>query len=321
MRVVTPRDAWTVRAASPTSMRQGPSRSTGRSARGARADGTVTLTGQGLDAPGLSVSFGGEPVALVPSAVTSTTAIVTVPSRGALPRVVTVTASQGTASVGLQEGTPQTLPVSRDTIERTVSRRDGRARGRRPTASRCSGVRRRAGGPATSVQGETRLRFISPPGASGPASDLHVQAASDPENEAVLPAAFRYEAPLMLGQVEPAQGAIAGGTLVTLRGEGLERAPTVTFGGEPARDVQRVDVHTLTCRTPPSSMGTVEVAVTRGSARPCCPKGSPSSTHVALAACRARLHRHAQRHGAGLLVWFIWSAGAWSEGDARHGLR
>jgi hypothetical protein len=71
----------------------------------------------------------------------------------------------------------------------------------------------------------------------------------------------------MLGQAEPAQGAIAGGTLVTLRGEGFGEGTTVTLGGQPARDIQVVDAHTLTCRTPPSSMGAVEIAVTRGSSR------------------------------------------------------
>jgi len=269
VRVVTPREAWTVRGGFTYVDAAGSFALYGVFPHvGARVDGTVTLTGQGLDAPGLSVAFGGEPVAVAPGAVTPTTAIVAVPSRGTLPRIVTVTATQGPASASLQDGytfrlalaavTPSSGPLQGGT--------DSLLEGAQlPPDARVSVGALEA--LSASVESETRLRLTSPPGASGPASDLHVQSASDPENEAVLPAAFQYEAPLMLGQVEPAQGAIAGGTLVTLRGEGLEAGTTVTFGGEPARDVQRVDVHTLTCRTPPSSLGTVEVAAVRGSSR------------------------------------------------------
>jgi len=267
--VVTPRESWAVRGGFTYADASGPFALYGIFPHvGAREDGTVTLTGQGLDAPGLTVNFGGEPVAVAAGAVTSTTAIVTVPPRGALPRIVTVTATQGTASVSLQDAYTFRLSLAAVTPPRGPLQGGTNAllEGAQlpPDARVMVGALEAL---STSVEGETRLRFTSPPGASGPASDLHVQAASDPENEAVLPSAFHYEAPLMLGQVEPAQGAIAGDTLVTLRGDGFEDGTTVTFGGEPAHDVQRVDVHTLICRTPPSSMGTVEVAVTRGNSR------------------------------------------------------
>lgn len=275
VRIVTPRESWQVRGGFTYVDAEGPFALYAVFPHvGARPDGTVTLTGQGLDAPGLSVSFGGQPVAVVSSAGTSTTAVVTVPPRGALPRIVTVTAAQGTASASLRDGytfklalasvTPSSGPLAGGTdvlVEGTQLPPDARVSVGAMTA------------PAASVEGESRLHLTTPPGASGPASDLHVQAASDPENEAVLPAAFRYEAPLLLGQVEPSQGAIAGGTLVTLRGDGFEEGTTATFGGEPARDVQRVDVHTLTCRTPPASLGTVEVAVLRGNSRAVLPQG------------------------------------------------
>lgn len=267
VRIVTPREDWRVRGGFTYVDGTGPFALYGVFPRvGAREDGTVTLMGQGLDAPGLAVSFGGEPVA--PGTVTRTTAVVTVPPRGALPRTVTVAATDGAASASLPGGytfrlslvgaTPSSGPVTGGTevlldganlpLDAVVFM----------GASEASPV---------SVSGETRLRLFAPPGASGPASDILVRAASDPENEALLPRAFQYEAPLMLGQLEPARGAIAGGTLVTLRGQGFREGTTVTFGGEPARDVQVVDSHTLTCRTPPSSPGVVEAAVTRGGAR------------------------------------------------------
>lgn len=267
VRIVTPRESWSVRGGFTYVDATGPFALYGVFPHvGARVDGTVTLTGQGLDTPGLSVSFGGEPVAL--GTVTGTTAVVTVPPRGALPRIVTVTATQGTTSASLPDGytfrlslagaTPSSGPVQGGT--------DVLLDGVNLPSDAMVSVGAREAMPI-SVSSETRLRLTSPPGASGPASDIHVRAASDPENEALLPTAFQYEAPLMLGQAEPAQGAIAGGTLVTLRGDGFGEGTTITFGGEPAREVQVVDAHTLTCRTPPSSMGAVEIAVTRGGAR------------------------------------------------------
>ncbi len=267
VRIVTPRDTWTVRGGFTYADAAGPFALYSVVPHvGTRADGTVTLTGQGLDVPGLSVSFGGEPAAL--GTVTPTTAVVTVPPRGALPRVVTVVATQGMASASLPDSYAYRLSLS------AVTPPNGPVQGGTevlldganlpPDAVAYVGSLEASG---ISVLSETRLRLASPLGASGPASDLRVQAASDPENEAVLPAAFQYEAPLMLGQVEPAQGAIAGGTLVTVWGDGFGEGTTLTLGGKPARDLQVVGPHTLTCRTPPSSMGAVEVAVARGSAR------------------------------------------------------
>jgi hypothetical protein len=267
VRIVTPRESWSVRDGFTYADATGSFALYGIFPHvGARADGTVTLTGQGLDAPGLSVSFGGEPVPL--GAVTRNTAVVTVPPRGALPRIITVTATQGTTSASLPDGYTFRLSLA------AVAPSSGSIQGGTdvlldgadlpPDAMVFVGAREAA---SISVSSETRLRFTSPPGSSGPASDIHVRAASDPENEALLPAAFRYEAPLMLGQAEPAQGAIAGGTLITLQGDGFGEGTTVTLGGEPARDVQVVDAHTITCRTPPSRMGAVEIAVTRGASR------------------------------------------------------
>jgi hypothetical protein len=273
VRIITPRESWTVRGGFTYADASGSFALYGVFPHvGTRADGTVTLTGQGLDMPGVSVSFGGEPVALGP--VTATTAVVSVPPRGALPRVVSVTAAQGTASTSLRDGYTFRLSLS------AVAPSNGPVQGGTevlldganlpPDAAAYVGAPEASG---VSVSSETRLHLITPPGASGPASDLRVQSASDPENEAILPVAFQYEAPLMLGQVEPAQGAIAGGTLVTVRGEGFGEGTTVTFDGKPARDLQVVDSHTLTCRTPPSSMGAVEVAVARGTARVVRPEG------------------------------------------------
>lgn len=238
---------------------------------GTKADGTVTLTGSGLDAPGLAVSFGGTPAPLVRA--TPTTATVTVPTQAALPRLVTVSATAGAASATLPNGytfrlslaqvTPATGPSAGGaavTAEGTFIPPDAVVRVGALEAS------------AVTVLTEERLRFTTPPGGAG-AHALHVFAASDPENEVLLPGSFAYESPLTLAQVEPARGAIAGGTRVTVRGAGFSEGTTVTFGGEPATDVQVVDAHTLTCRTPPSRLqAPVAVAVTRAATRSALPE-------------------------------------------------
>jgi hypothetical protein len=267
VRVLTPRDEWTARGGFTYVDASGAFALHGLFPHvGTRADGTVTLTGQGLDAPGLSVSFGGEPAVL--GAVTSTTAVVSVPARGVLPRVVTVTATQGTTDASLPGA--YTFQLALSALTPTSGPAQGGTSGVLDGANLPPDAVVRVGAfeaTGVSVPSEARLHFTTPTGASGPAHGLHVHAASDPENEALLPAAFTYEAPLSLGQVQPARGAIAGGTLLTLRGTGFGAGLTVTFGGTPARDVQVLDTHTLSCRTPSSNVGTAEVAVERGGAR------------------------------------------------------
>ncbi|MCC7186985.1 MAG: IPT/TIG domain-containing protein, partial [Acidobacteria bacterium] len=85
----------------------------------------------------------------------------------------------------------------------------------------------------------------------------------DPENEAVLQDGFLYEAPLAIGRVQPDRGAIAGNTLVTVRGAGFGDATVVFFGADRAKDLKVIDAHTLTCRTPKGTVGTVDVRVQR----------------------------------------------------------
>ncbi|WP_224362419.1 IPT/TIG domain-containing protein [Hyalangium versicolor] len=267
VRIVTPRDTWTARGGFTYVEASGPFALYGVFPHvGTRPDGTVTLTGQGLDKPGLSVSFGGEQVVL--GAVTPTTAVVTVPPRGVLPRVVPVAATNGTENASLVNGYTFRLSLSSATPSSGPTRGGTEVQvdgvNLPPDARAYVGAIEASG---VSIASENQLRLTSPFGASGPASDIRVQSANDPENEAVLSTAFQYEAPVMLGQVEPARGAIAGGTLVTVRGDGFGEGTAVTLGGQPAREVQIVDAHTLTCRTPPANMGTVEVAVARGIAR------------------------------------------------------
>ncbi|MCI0569276.1 MAG: IPT/TIG domain-containing protein [Myxococcaceae bacterium] len=112
----------------------------------------------------------------------------------------------------------------------------------------------------------TQATFLTPLGSSGSGvQDVWVRSAADPENEAVLPDAFTYAlAPASIGRVQPDRGAIPGGTLVTVLGDGFgAEGMVVDFGQWRAKDVKVLDVHTLTCRIPKAEVGTVDVAVQR----------------------------------------------------------
>ncbi|MFP2928048.1 IPT/TIG domain-containing protein [Pyxidicoccus sp. 3LG] len=267
--VVTPRGTWTVRNG--FTYVDVPPRGTITLLGvfphvGTRADGTVTLTGNGLHTLGLVVSFGSTTAPLVNA--TPTMATVTVPDRGSLPRTVTVSVRAGDVSATLVDGYTFRLTLSQ------VTPATGPSAGGIPVVLTgeslpLDAVVRVGALEATSVTTptESRLHFTTPPGGAG-VHALHVVSASDPEDEALLPDAFTYEAPLMLARLEPARGAIAGGTRVTVRGVGFGEGTTVTFGGEPTTEVQVVDRHTLTCRTPSSrTQGPVEVSVSRGATR------------------------------------------------------
>ncbi|WP_426744599.1 IPT/TIG domain-containing protein [Myxococcus faecalis] len=274
IRIVTPRGTWTVRQGfayvddSPSA----PLALHGVFPRvGARDDGTVTLMGTSLDAPDLSVTFDAVQAQLVSA--TATTATVRVPPRETLPRTVSVSVQSGAMSASLTQGYTFRLALDQVTPDHgpatggTQARLTGTALP--PDAVVHVGA---LSAPQVTESSETELRFLTPPGGAGPHS-LHVSSASDPENEALLPASFTYEAALTLSQVEPSRGAVAGGARVTVRGAGFVDGTSVTFGGEPATDVLIHDAHTLTCRIPASRIqGPVEVAVVHGSQRSALPE-------------------------------------------------
>ena len=70
-----------------------------------------------------------------------------------------------------------------------------------------------------------------------------------------------------IARVTPELGPVAGGTRVTVIGSGFEAGATVTFGGQPATGVQTVGGATISCVTPPGTIGPVEVVVTQSGGR------------------------------------------------------
>jgi len=70
-----------------------------------------------------------------------------------------------------------------------------------------------------------------------------------------------FAEPPSLASVFPASGSEAGGTTVTLTGANFAEGIRVRFGGVLATDVALSSENTLTCKSPPSSLGTVSVEV------------------------------------------------------------
>jgi hypothetical protein len=222
----------------------------------------VTLVGQGLDVAGLAVSFGGVAATVVSQSANE--AHVTVPARGSGSRKVSVTATGGSLNGTLAGGYTYRLELT------SIAPSRGPAAGGTVAAVVGSGLPADAqvflGSAAALVNGavaDTGFSLTTPQGSGGAASALRVFEAADPENEAVLADAFTFDEPLSIGRVQPERGAIAGATLVTVRGAGFGDATVVTFGANHAKDVKIVDTHTLTCRTPKGDVGAVDVGVER----------------------------------------------------------
>lgn len=259
--VTAPSSTWTVKRGFAYADASGPLALFAVSPRIVTAGDTVTLAGQGLDAPGLSVSIGGRPAVIVSRAATE--AVVTMPSRGAAPRVSDVVVTAGSA-VTLAQGVTWRVRLT------AVTPANGPAAGGTSVTSAGSAIPTDAllsiGAQAAAnvtVTTETELTATTPAGSGGDPSDLWVREASDLENESILRGAFSYDEALSIGRVQPDRGAIAGGTLVTVLGSGFGEGTVVKFGAFTAKDIKYVTPHLITCRTPRGDVGTVDVKVER----------------------------------------------------------
>ena len=105
----------------------------------------------------------------------------------------------------------------------------------------------------------TTLIATAPPGSAGPA-DIRVERPDGAE--AISEDAFQYTDSLRLLAVTPDEGAMAGGTIVTLLGTGFVPGSRLTFGGAPAEDVEVPNGASLTAVVPPGEAGDVDVVLT-----------------------------------------------------------
>ena len=78
-------------------------------------------------------------------------------------------------------------------------------------------------------------------------------------------AGFTYQAGISVSGVTPGGGAIAGGTMVSISGNGFLRGATVKVGDASASSVLYVNSTQIVAVTPPGSLGSVRVTVTNPS--------------------------------------------------------
>lgn len=105
---------------------------------------------------------------------------------------------------------------------------------------------------ATTVESDTRLSFVLPPGDENVTADVVVGNANGFGTKA---AAFRYNPRPILLSITPEAGRSVGGTQVTITGRGFQTleagVPTVRIGGGLATDVQIIDDRTIVATTGP----------------------------------------------------------------------
>jgi hypothetical protein len=123
-----------------------------------------------------------------------------------------------------------------------------------------SGLELRIGAlPASSVRvvDDTTITAVTAEGAPGLADAVVVQ-----EGRVARRAdAFAYAGDYALLLVDPARGAQAGGTEVTLVGSGFPSDARVRFGSRYATHVTVLSSARIACRTPPGELGTVPVVI------------------------------------------------------------
>ncbi len=109
----------------------------------------------------------------------------------------------------------------------------------------------------TTVEDTHRLTVVTPAGAPGPV-DVRVVLGDD---EAVREDAYTYD----IFHVTPPAGSIAGGTYVTITGSAettFDPTAEVLFDGRDATEVDVVSETSITCKTPPGTVGPANVTVT-----------------------------------------------------------
>lgn len=219
----------------------------------------VTILGAGLDATGLSVTFGGSPATVVDQGPGHAT--VTIPAYGPGPVDVAIADGNG-ASDTLSGGftyvddlwidrvTPDTADVAGG-VSVTIE------------GEGFSGAQRVLfGGIAAqfTVDSDTQITATAPPHSAG-VVDVVVERGI----EATFVDGFTYTEALEVFGFFPVRGSVAGNTYVEIRGRGFTGTMDVTFDGQAGAGVQILDAQTLAVRTPPHATGPVDVVVSRGS--------------------------------------------------------
>ncbi|MFT5430721.1 MAG: hypothetical protein ACI9OJ_001397 [Myxococcota bacterium] len=226
------------------------------------ADGgdTVHITAYGLEsATDTTVQIGGEAATIVSVSPANLSVVATTPAHAVGPVDVIVTTSAGTDT--LQGGYLFKDVVKVLTVDPGLGPDTGGTAITVYGQGFLNGATVRVGAlPCADVviAGKESLSCVTPPGSPGNAA-VTVQVGPD---SATLDDGFYYESgSVQLFVVDPTSGSQAGGTFVRLLGSEFEQPLDVFFDGNLATHVKVVNSTLITAKTPPGTVGTVDVSV------------------------------------------------------------
>ena len=228
--------------------------------------GQAVLVGTGMDHGEAQVRFGEEDAEVV-SYRDANQLVVTVPPASSGPGAVDVQVRNARGGAILEEGYRYEQVMRLDSVSPGFGPADGGTRVTLSGAGFQAGDKVRIG--ALSVSSltfvdDSTLEAVTPPGSAGPADVVVIRGEGAKRREAALRDGFHYEEPLSLAQVDPERGSQAGGTYVFLYGGGFTDDVEVSFGGIPATIEDRLGHGVLAVRSPPGSIGLVDVSARLG---------------------------------------------------------
>lgn len=221
----------------------------------------VTLLGSGLDASGLSVTFGGKPAAKVVSQGPGH-AVVTVPAH--MPGTVDVKISDGQ---GKSDTLAQAFEYVADLWVDRVMPADGKTTGGKMVTIQGEGFTNASkvlfgGIPASFTVADDKKITATAPAHSPGLVDVVVERG---DIDATLKDGFTYTEKLEVFGFSPVRGSISGNTYVEIRGRGfIGDKLSVKFGTDDGKAVRALDSQTLAVRTPEHKPEAVDVTVRRG---------------------------------------------------------
>jgi large repetitive protein len=108
------------------------------------------------------------------------------------------------------------------------------------------------------VANDTQITVMAPPHLGG---KVDIEVVTSSGQKASLPGGFTYQ-DLAVTSVAPGAGPAAGGTSVTIRGNGFGPGATVKIGGAPASSVSVIDPNSLSAVTPQGNIGVADIEIT-----------------------------------------------------------
>ena len=219
----------------------------------------VTLIGENLDGANLSATIGGAALDIIDSS--ATTIVGRTPAGTPGTADVQVTTADGTATL------PNAYQYLTAVVVDSIDPGAGPVEGGNAVTISGAGFAQGAVvlfGPQRAVitsVSPTQIEVVAPAGALG-ATHVTVRVG---DLTTVVPDGYEYTQPINIYGLSPAQGSVAGGTFVVVRGVGFPAAPeSIRFGNRPGAEITFIDNSTLSVRTPAGQEGAVDVTVSFG---------------------------------------------------------